>query len=128
MYKIYVDLQFEQMFPTIFPFKTFYWPLKKRISCFIFIITFTHFVKCTLLFKSALRFHFQKIIQTYVKTPILHCYFGTLLPADIDPKTKYVYILRKGTAKIGLYRKFFTRSVETFSFFFLSSCVLSIIN
>lgn len=46
-------------------------------------------------------FSFQKIIQSYVKTPILHCYFGTLLPVDIDPKAKYVYFLRRSIAKIG---------------------------
>lgn len=46
-------------------------------------------------------FHFQKIIQSYVKTPILHCYFGTLRPTDVDANTKYVYILRWGASKIG---------------------------
>lgn len=60
------------------------------------------FSVCTL-FKSVFTFYFffQKIIQSYVKTPILHCYFGTLLPVDIDPKAKYVYFLRRSTAKIG---------------------------
>lgn len=43
-----------------------------------------------------------------MKTPILHCYFGTLLPADIDPNAKYVYILRRSIAKIG-------KNVETFT-------------
>lgn len=55
----------------------------------------------SLLMLFASYFHFQKIIQSYVKTPILHCYFGTLHPADIDAKAKYVYILRRGATKIG---------------------------
>lgn len=43
---------------------------------------------------------FQKIIQSYVRTPILHCYFGTLNPTNIDMKLNYLYFIRK-TSSLG---------------------------
>lgn len=46
---------------------------------------------------------FQKIIQTYVKTPILHFHFGPLRPEETISSRKYVYFVRRTTAKIGAY-------------------------
>lgn len=45
----------------------------------------------------------KKIIQNYVKTPLLHCYFG-IIPADkIDPNLNYVYIIRKSSLDLEVF-------------------------
>lgn len=42
----------------------------------------------------------QKMVPVYVKTPILHCHFGEMATHDMEPKQKYVYILRKHSREI----------------------------
>lgn len=43
----------------------------------------------------------EKVIQSYVNTPIIHCHFGPMPEDDIDPKLNYLYIIRKTPAAIG---------------------------
>lgn len=45
----------------------------------------------------------QKIVPVYVKTPILHCHFGEMASHNMEPKMKYVYILRKHSREIRKY-------------------------
>ena len=42
-----------------------------------------------------------KIVQSYIKTPILHIYYGRIPDEKIDENTKYAYILRRNTTPIG---------------------------
>lgn len=44
---------------------------------------------------------FQKIIQSYVKTPILHCYFGPIPQEQINSTINYFYIIRKTSLAVG---------------------------
>lgn len=77
-----------------------------RIHIHLPVVLFCSVVNYSLM-PFASYFHFQKIIQSYVKTPILHCYFGTLRPTEIDANAKYVFILRKGASKIGSFQCYF---------------------
>lgn len=43
------------------------------------------------------------MVPVYVKTPILHCHFGEMATYDMEPKQKYVYILRKNSREIREY-------------------------
>ncbi|XP_068158083.1 uncharacterized protein [Drosophila tropicalis] len=42
----------------------------------------------------------KKLVPAYVKTPLLHCHFGEMQPANLDPKIRYVYIVRKNRREI----------------------------
>lgn len=42
----------------------------------------------------------QRIVQTFVKTPIVHLFFGTLPDEDIKPEINYYYLIRKAPAEI----------------------------
>ncbi|XP_055846772.1 dynein axonemal heavy chain 10 isoform X2 [Episyrphus balteatus] len=42
----------------------------------------------------------KKIIQSFVKTPILHCHFGTINQLHLDPNMKYIYLVRNSSDPI----------------------------
>ncbi|XP_064550918.1 dynein axonemal heavy chain 10 [Drosophila montana] len=42
----------------------------------------------------------KKMVPAYVKTPILHCHFGEMESHHMDPKIRYVYIMRKNAREI----------------------------
>ncbi|KAH8358423.1 hypothetical protein KR093_000053 [Drosophila rubida] len=46
----------------------------------------------------------KKMVPAYVKTPELHCHFGEMSSSNLDPKIKYVYILRKNAREIPSFR------------------------
>lgn len=45
----------------------------------------------------------QKIIQSYVKTPILHCNFGPMPDKLLQLDTRYLYIARKMHSPIEIF-------------------------
>ncbi|CAD7085087.1 unnamed protein product [Hermetia illucens] len=63
----------------------------------------------------------KKIVQSYVKTPILHCHFGPMESADIDPKIKYIYIVRKNPNDIPLFSNINECFAELPQFFIVGS-------
>ncbi|KAJ6635869.1 hypothetical protein Bhyg_14455, partial [Pseudolycoriella hygida] len=42
----------------------------------------------------------KKIIQTYVKTPIIHCHFGSLAQDAMNSNINYLYVIRKSHSAI----------------------------
>lgn len=42
----------------------------------------------------------QRIVQTFVKTPIIHLHFGHMPDEDLEPDMNYFYFIRKATAEI----------------------------
>ncbi|XP_055909296.1 LOW QUALITY PROTEIN: dynein axonemal heavy chain 10 [Eupeodes corollae] len=45
----------------------------------------------------------KKIIQSFVKTPILHCHFGSINATHLDTSMKYIYIIRNCIDPINKY-------------------------
>lgn len=43
----------------------------------------------------------EKVVQSYVNTPIIHCHFGPMPEDEINPKLNYMYIIRKTPSAIG---------------------------
>lgn len=42
----------------------------------------------------------QRIVQTFVKTPIVHLHFGPMPDEDLNPEINYFYLIRKAPAEI----------------------------
>ncbi|KAM7359342.1 dynein heavy chain at 89D isoform 2-T2 [Cochliomyia hominivorax] len=57
----------------------------------------------TTLMPSPVYVEVKKIIPTFVKTPILHCYFGDLKYKNFDKNIKYIYMIRKEVSGIPFY-------------------------
>uniref|UniRef100_A0A1A9ZFQ5 Dynein heavy chain tail domain-containing protein n=1 Tax=Glossina pallidipes TaxID=7398 RepID=A0A1A9ZFQ5_GLOPL len=45
----------------------------------------------------------KKIVPAFVKTPLVHCHFGDMNMAGVDPTTKFVYFIRKDINGIPFY-------------------------
>ncbi|KAH8382819.1 hypothetical protein KR009_005420 [Drosophila setifemur] len=70
----------------------------------------------------------KKLVPAYVKTPVLHCHFGEMESEDLDPKIKYIYIVRKNRREIPCFSQISNCFAEMPLFFLLGTCRGSLIH